>query len=284
MRLKSFTIRCDFRMWNSWKFRTEIRKNESEEVSEQLTNSFFIDFDVFLFVASVKLERFDEMIVLKNVSDSNIWFRDVAKRIDEANCEVSEQMIVDFFAILYADSNVETRKSEFLTDFRAWCWRICSWSLLLKLKFCLHRLQIARAQTIREFDVIFVSFDVILDVAIERLEHFDETNCKDILVSITRLLDVAERIDDFCEEDEHVIADFFSASHIELSAWDRKDELIINFFACCLRLCLRSNSLNLNVCLQCRHVVDFFAISHVNLIVSIKKNELTIEESWTSNF
>ena len=30
-----------------------------------------------------------------------------------------------------------------------------------------------------------------------------------------------------------------------------------DFFACCSRLCLRKSSLNLNVCLQCRHVADF---------------------------
>ena len=33
------------------------------------------------------------------------------------------------------------------------------------------------------------------------------------------------------------------------------------FFACCSRLCLRRSSLNLNVCLQCRHVAGLSADS-----------------------
>ena len=55
---------------------------------------------------------------------------------------------------------------------------------------------------------------MILNVAIERFEHFDETNCKNILVSVTKFLDVARKIDDFCEKDEHAIVDFFFDSHI----------------------------------------------------------------------
>ena len=539
MRLKSFMIRCNFWMWDSWRFRTEVRKDESEEVSEQLNDSFLIDCDVILSVAIVRFERFDEMTVLKNVSDSNIWFRDVAKRINEANCEINEQVTADFSTILYANSSVQTRKSEFLTcfralcswmcsksfllkskfclhclqfartraihwidaffivsdiitnvfnkrfkrdvfnfankqvmrnrhstfcsevsckqcqhvvdnfcekdehaiadflsdfdvilslaierceflcetdreeifaeniwlrdvaeevdeancevsetdeqkiadfsmtlyvnssaktrrsklltDFRAWFWRKCSWSLLLKLKICLQRLQVVRTQTIRWFDAFFIDFDVFLSVSSVRFESFDETDCKNILVFVTRFLDVAKKIDDFCEEnkfaivdfssdshidlnvkllkdkllnemmnlknvknsnicfnrianktendeltvdifiDSHVeltvsikrdelttdffasifwcfwaeicstceadrvvtflTADFFSALHTELSAWDRREELMTNFFACCSRLCLRNTSLNLNVCLQCRHVADLFVNS-----------------------
>ena len=335
-------------MWNSWCFRTEIREDESEKVNEQLIDSFFIDFDRILCVAIERFDLLDE-IDRETIFVENIWLRDVAKNIDEA-CEADESIIVDFFAILYADSSAKTRRSELLTDFRAWFWRRCSWSLLLKLKICLQRLQIVRTQTICEFDVIFVSFDVILNVAIERFEHFDETNCKDILVSVARFLDVAEKIDDFCEEDEHAIADFFSDLHTDLSVvvdsniefWDfatffwafcsinsacfwafclislwvrrsrnsfnrclifristfwiswrinsiffwveimietfaveviadfsvishvelivrvERNESLTDFFACCSRLCLRSTFLELNVWLQCRHVVDFF--------------------------
>ena len=95
-------------MWNSWCFRTEVREDENQKINEQLNNNFFIDCDVILSVAIVKFQRFDEVIVLKNVLNSNIWFRDVAREINETNCEINEQIIADFFAILYADSNVET--------------------------------------------------------------------------------------------------------------------------------------------------------------------------------
>ena len=179
--------------------------------------------------------------------------------------------------ILHVDSDVKTRKLEFLIDFRAWCCRICSWNLLLKLKFCLQRLQI-RAQTIYwienffidfdadssvdnwkiarstsnftrmravwarifaidfsmisatfvdsvdEIDILFMHFNVILDVAIEKFEQFDETNCKDIIVFVIRFLDIAERIDDFCDENEHVTADFSATSLVELIVLFERNE------------------------------------------------------------
>ena len=109
------TFECEIRE----DFEQKFEKIENEKVNEQLIDNFFIDFDMFLFVANVKIERFDEMIVLKNISDSNVWFRDIAKEINETNCEINEQIIVDFFTNLYADSSAKTRKSELLTDFRA---------------------------------------------------------------------------------------------------------------------------------------------------------------------
>ena len=83
---------------------TDVRENEIENVNE-LTDSFFIDFDVILCVAIEKLEHFDDI-------DSDIDV-DVAKKIDETN-ETNEQMIVDFFLILYVNSDVENRKFDLI--------------------------------------------------------------------------------------------------------------------------------------------------------------------------
>ena len=71
---------------------------------------------------------------------------------------------------------------------------------------------------------------MILDVAIRRLEQFDETNCKNIIVSVIKFLDVAERIDDFCDEDEYVIADFFAISLAELAVLFERDEQMFEVF------------------------------------------------------
>ena len=200
-------------MWNSWCFRTKIEKDENEKVNEQLNDNFFIDCDVILNVAIVRFERFDEMIVSKNVSNSNIWFRDVAKKIDETNCEISEQVIVDFFAILYANSNAKIKKSKFLTNLRAWFWRKCSWSLLLKLKFCLQRLQIWTHAT-RWNDALFVNFDLILNVKDEWFELFNkEIVLNDIANSNMNFWDFANETENLCEAN-----DVFSISHIKLIA------------------------------------------------------------------
>ena len=94
---------------------------------------------------------------------------------------------------------------------------------------------------------------------------------------------------------EHVIADFFSALHTELNVEDRRDELMTNFFACCSRLCLRSNFLELNICLQCQHVVDFFVdfdlISNVederferfNKVIVLNINANSFIDFWIAN-
>ena len=131
-------------MWNSWCFRTDVRKNEIVNVNE-LTDNFFIDFDVILSVAIEKFEHFDDI-------DSDIDVN-VAEKIDETDetCETNEQMIVDFFLILYVNSDVKIQKFEFFDvineiddaiDFWIWCSRICSWNLFLKLKSASQCLQI----------------------------------------------------------------------------------------------------------------------------------------------
>ena len=121
--------------------------------------------------------------------------------------------------------------------------------------------------SVRSSEVNFENF------AIEAIVDFFANLHVDLTVSIKRNELTIEcfwtstfwsKIRNSCEASRVVtslIVDFSFALHTDLSAWDRKDELMTNFFACCSRLCLRSSSLNLNVCLQCRHVVDLFADS-----------------------
>ena len=59
-------------------------------------------------------------------------------------------------------------------------------------------------------------------------------------------------------KNDELIVDIFIDSHVDLIASIEKWKLTTDFFACCSRLCWRNIFLKLNVCLQCRHVVDFF--------------------------
>ena len=108
-------------------FDANVRKNEIENVNEQLNATIstrfdvkfrvinivaiFVCFDVILNVAIKKCEHFDDI-------DSNIDIN-VARKIDETNeiNETNEQMIVDFFLILYVNSDVKNRKFELIFDF-----------------------------------------------------------------------------------------------------------------------------------------------------------------------
>ena len=80
-------------------------------------------------------------------------------------------------------------------------------------------------------DVVSVSSDVILDVAIERFEQFDEANCKGIAVSVIRFAEVVEGVGDFCDEDEHTIADFSADSDLVFSVESRRFERFNELFA-----------------------------------------------------
>ena len=68
-------------------------------------------FDVILSVAIERCEHSDDI-------DSDIDV-DVAEKVDEANeiSEADEQMIADFFLILYVNSDVENRRFELIFDF-----------------------------------------------------------------------------------------------------------------------------------------------------------------------
>ena len=75
--------------------------------------AIFVCFDVISNVAIEKCEFFDD--IDSNIdAKQNIDF-DVAKEINETNetNETNEQMTVDFFLILYANSDAKIRKFEF---------------------------------------------------------------------------------------------------------------------------------------------------------------------------
>ena len=256
-----------------------------------MIDNFFIDFDVISNVAIVKYEFLNETN-RENIFVENIWLRDVAKKINETDCEVSEadeQKIVDFSMILYENSNAKTRKSKLLTDFRAWFWRKCSWNLLLKLKLYLQRLkivlQIVRTQTICWIDNFFIDFDAKLNARNWKFERFDETNCKNVSVSDVKFLDVV-KINDSCEKNEQMSIDFFSNSHNDLSVKFVKDEflsemidfenvdiftnlhvvliILMRFKISCSRMCSKNFILKLKFCLQNLHNVRTHAISWID--------------------
>ena len=95
-----------------------------------MIDNFFIDFDVILCVANGKFESFNETD-RETIFVENIWFRDVAKKI---NKKINEQLNVA----------ISTR---FDVKFR-----------------------------IINIVAIFVCFDVILNVAIKKCEHVDDTD------------------------------------------------------------------------------------------------------------
>ena len=76
------------------------------DVNSRVINivAIFVCFDVISNDAIKKCEFFDNI-------DSNMNVN-VAKKIDETN-ETNEQTIADFFMILYVNSDVKIRKSEF---------------------------------------------------------------------------------------------------------------------------------------------------------------------------
>ena len=69
---------------------------------------------------------------------------------------------------------------------------------------------------VNEIDVFFVHFDVILNVAIEKIEQFNETNCKNIIVFIIKFFDIVKKIDDFREKNVHVTIDFSTNSLVKI--------------------------------------------------------------------
>ena len=141
-----------------WNFEIDFRnidENVANEIKKSLIDAIFTNFDMILCVAIEKFESFDET-KRETIFVENIWFRDVAKKIDDF-CkinETNERMFADFSMILHVNFDVKTRKFKFLTDFRIWYSRICSWNLLLKSKIWLHRRHIV------DFFVDFVVFSI----------------------------------------------------------------------------------------------------------------------------
>ena len=62
-------------------FEKILKKNEIENVNEQLIDNFFIDFDVILNVAIEKCEHFDDIDAKQNIDF------DIAKKINEKTNE-----------------------------------------------------------------------------------------------------------------------------------------------------------------------------------------------------
>ena len=81
-----------------------------------------------------------------------------------------------------------------------------------------------------KFDIIFVFFDVILNVVIEKCEFLNKTNCKNIFVFVTKFFEIAKNIDDFCDENEHTNANVFFDSFINLNVKLVKNTLMIENF------------------------------------------------------
>ena len=199
------------------------RINVNERVSEQLNVSIFARFDVISSVENERHERVDAMIDSRVIENQKFWLLDVAKRINEAS-DASEQMTADFFLILYADSSVEIRKSKFLTDSRTWWWRMCSWSLLLKLNIWLQRRHVV------EF---FVDFDLVSDVEDERFERFRRAIVSNAIADSNFCFwCFADEAENFCEAN-----DVFSISHIKLTTLIERWEFSTCFWAFRSRWC-----------------------------------------------
>ena len=98
--------------------------------------------------------------------------------------------------------------------------------------------------------MFFIDSDTVSDALDERYEIFDEVTVSKIIVDSNICFDVAIEISDSCEiekRDESSKADFSSSSHSDLSVLIERDELLMNFFACCSRTCSRSFSLKLKL-------------------------------------
>ena len=211
-----------------------------KQKNKQLIIAFFIDFESILYIAIEKFEFFDE-IYFENIFVENIWFRNIAKEINETN-KTNEQINIDFFLILHVNFDTKIRKFKFLKKFRTWNSRIYSWNLLLKLKFCLQRLQI------RRIDIFFVEFDIILNMIIEKFDFLNETNCENISIFVTKFLNVAKKIDNFYDKNEHVIVDLFAVSYVNLI-------LLMRFKISCSWIYSKKFWFKLKFCSQNLHIV-----------------------------
>ena len=296
-------------------------------MNEQLTIAFFIDFESILYVVIEKFEKFervDMIIDSKIVENRDIWFFDDIKKINDF-CETNEQTFIDFSMILCVNFDAKIRKSKILTNFRTWCWRIYSWNLLLKLKFCSQRLQIVRTYVI---DIFFIDFDAKLNTRDWKFEHFDETNCKNVFVfnvenvneqsnatisirfdvnfrvinmniifvcfdvmlnvaiekcehfdDINSNIDVnvVKKIDEINETNEQIIFNFFLILYVNFDIEIRKFKFLTSFRTRYSRICSWNLLLKLKFCLQRLQIrtqticeieiffIDFDANSNVNI-------------------
>ena len=134
-----------------------------------------------------------------------------------------------------------------------------------------------------EIAVISSFFDVILSVVIEKCEFLNETICKNIFVFVIWLFDVAKEIDDFCDENEHAIVDFFSVLHTKLTALIEKWEFLTSFEISWLRICSYNSLLKLKFCLQNLQIIRTFVISKFDN-VSIDSDIISNVFNWKFEF
>ena len=109
-----------------------------------------------------------------------------------------------------------------MTSFRAWCWHINWWNLLIKLNIWLQRRHVAD---------FFVDFDLISNVEDERFERFNRM----IVLQIT--------------------SDVFSISHTKLIALIERWEFLTSFRVLWLRICSYNFLLKLKLCLQSLQII-----------------------------
>ena len=159
-----------------------------------MIDNFFIDFDVNLCVAIEKLEYFDNI-------DSDIDVN-VAKKIDKTNEQLNVAIstrfdvkfrvinIVAIFVCFDVISNVAIEKCEFFDDIDS----DINVNVAKKIDKTNKQLNVAIST---RFDVkfrvinivaIFVCFDVISNVAIEKCEFFDDID-SDINVNVAKKID-----------------------------------------------------------------------------------------------
>ena len=152
---------------------------------------------------------------------------------------------------------------------------------MLKLKFCLQSLQITRTHMTSWFDAFFNAFDMILNVAIEKFKHIDETD-ELIIFSISTCF--------FCEVNETneqvtVVKHWFDIFFIDFDAifsalnerWEFFDEMIVSKIITDSNFCFDVTIKISNFCeideANKLMTADFFIVSRIILCVSIERFE-----------
>ena len=244
--------------------------DETNETNEQMTADFFL----ILYVNSDVETRRLKLLTDFRARCSRIcsWNLLLKLKLCLQRLQIEAQTICwieNFFIDFDADSNVDIWRIARSTFILTRMWAI--WTRILAIDFAFFA---------DKFDVVFVFFDVILNVVIERCELLNETNCKDIFVSVTRFLEVAKNVDDFCDENEHAIADIFTASHADLTVLIERDELSTEYFWTSI------SWLWIMICNFCEadrvvtfFVADFSSDSHTKLTALIERWEF-LTDFW----
>ena len=175
-----FVSHIDLNVWNwknelmTWFFVCCLRlcsRNDflKLKISSQCrhVDNFFVDFDAISNAKNWKIERFNKMIVLNVIANSNIDFWNFVNDLCDF-CETN-----NFFSISHTKLIALIEKWKFLTNLKISWLRIFSYNFLLKLKFCLQSLQIVRTFVISKFNEISIDFDTtsnVLNLKFEFLE------------------------------------------------------------------------------------------------------------------